>query len=228
MTSRRVFLGSVGSAVAVGVGSAVFTRTQAQTMTGDDVVAEILAQMKAHVQALAKDPKGEHLRAMAGALRLFAIHQRSSGMDARVTAALRARVRRDGEAEILALEPHWEEVRAQGKALGITIPIESSFPSYAQRKQVLDRLLRHGFAAEFTQTAAKMEAMAQVVDRRRGAISFVSLQGECYDICDTLQMLEWAMVGACLMGWLCPSCCIAATLTWYMWDITVFFAGCRC
>jgi hypothetical protein len=214
---RRTFLVR-GATLAGGVALVPLSNlATAQTVPG-----ELLAQMDRHILAFVKRPRGEHLRGIADALRALAAHEVSSGSDAKLSAALRARIRENGEQSVLLAEPNWSEFDALAKRYGL--PADRTSIPWDIRKQTLDRLLQTGLAAEWRRTAGLFDRVAMDVDRRHLARRQVN---ECVTISNQLFYMEAMVAFACIAAiWICGVCCATTTAAFYAWKATAQSFGC--
>jgi len=222
MLPRRKFFVTAGlvtgGAVTVPLSPLAFA--QKQQPANDPVADELLAQMDRNLEALAKQPRGEHLRGFAAALRVLAAHEAASGMDAQFRAALRRKVQREGANATVLQEPNWPEVEGVARKYGVTItraPLD-----FEARQRVLAAVQTGGLAAEWRRVAGLLDQMATDFDAR-GLVAF-RRQDRCYFIRQQLDWLGWLAAVACLSS--CGPCCFAATLTYIAWAATVQASGC--
>jgi hypothetical protein len=214
---RRTFLLS-GATLAGGVALAPLSKLA----TAQTVPDELLAQMDRHILAFVKRPRGEHLRGIADALRALAAHEVSSGTDAKLGAALRAKIRDEGEQALLLAEPNWAELDALAKRYGV--PADRMSIPWEIRKQALDRLLQTGLASEWRRTAAMFDRVSVDVDRRHLARRQVN---ECATITNQLFYMEAMVAFACIAAiWICGLCCATTTTAYYAWRATAQSFGC--
>jgi len=171
--SRRLFLGStaaLGSAAVIGGGAFLFTDrgASAQSAGGDLIARELWRQQREALRGLRGPKAGEAARKLASLLRLNAAM--AAGDDARITAAIRATIRREGKDHYLLkdLEPaHWASALQEAG-----LPRNTPRPpiDYAAKAAAIDELARLGpgavlnrFADDFEKMSGAIEAQAAVV-----------------------------------------------------------------
>src|SRR5688572_8375807 len=102
---RRVFVGSVLAGVPLLASSGVRMAAQSGAATmhihpegaaADAVLEHICRQLAILHNATRKQPRGEHLRAVAAQLRTLAVYSRQQNVDAAVRSGVAALVERDG------------------------------------------------------------------------------------------------------------------------------------
>jgi hypothetical protein len=176
---RRVFVGSVLAGLPLLASSNVRTAAQSGTAAmhihpegtaADAVLEHICRQLASLHNAIRKQPRGEHVRAVAAQLRTLAVYGRQQNVDASVRSAVNTLVEQEGREHVLYLEPNRERMRAELKRFGAE-PDERllGLPSqldYSTRNAVLNDLQRSGLTARWERLAAIFERGGPGVDKR--------------------------------------------------------------
>jgi hypothetical protein len=180
---RRVFVGSVVAGLPLLASPAA--RIAAQSSSGsthihadgvatDPVLDHIARQLAGIHNAMRRQPRGEHMRAVAAQLRTLAVYGRQIDVDSRMRSLVGALVKRDGRDGVLYLQPDAERVRADLKRFGaepdeklLRAPITLD---YAARSAALNRLLQSGLSVQWERMAALLDRMAPGIDERASTV----------------------------------------------------------
>lgn len=237
---RRMFFGTA----LLGGGSSVVLGRAAWAQIGGDahdhgrnsaVLSALIAQLESNVRGLREKvvdnlgdlSVGERLRSIAAGLRLIAVYEVESGTDAKLRAAIQNKVDRDGEESVLSAELDIGQFNTEAKALGFNQPPVPGHVDSSIRRAVLRAVLRDGMAAQFVLAATAFEEHARTLDTRAGRITRVALQASnCDELNRQLSYLAAEVVFACMFAFICEPCCIAASATWFAWQLMVWAAGC--
>ena len=180
---RRVFVGSVLAGVPLLTSSGVRMAAQSGAATthihpegtaADAVLEHICRQLASLHNAIRKQPRGEHLRAVAAQLRTLVVYGRQQNLDAAVRSGVAALVERDGRENVLYLEPNLDRMRAELKRVGadaderlLGVPSQLD---YSARNAVLNDLQQSGLTARWDRIAAMLERGAPGVEQRAATL----------------------------------------------------------
>lgn len=226
MENRRVFLKTLAlGSVPVLVGVPVAVRAQSSVR---DRVLQQVGREAARIYNAGKTTglRGEHFRAAAANLRVFA----SVGLDADVRTALQQQLRAHSRDGLLAHEMRPDEIRRELRRLGMNVPageMRAGTRSWAEREKALTAITAqdYSFSATLLALAAGLERQGTrfAADGRGPDVHRVQY-GYCDDYSTYLILLEFGAAVLCLSGniWGCLGALASISLIEY----TMNQAGC--
>ena len=227
---RRVFVGSVMAGLPLLVGrTGLLAQGAAQGGAlahehvgiggADPVVDQIVRQMALIHNSAQAGPRGAHTRAMAAQFRMLAVYEKQQRSDARVRAAIREMIEREGRTALMYAEPDMESRLTALQGYGFrpdnriqNLPLNAT---HSAREAVLDELLNHGLTPTYERLAATLEKISEPLDRRRRRLVTIRQDadwqnGYCTELFNQYQYAQLMALPWCLsakyFAWAVPAC----------------------
>jgi hypothetical protein len=207
VATRRAFVGTIAAGLPLLVQNGSFAQSahNHETVRGKtDPVFEHLAREAAHTlsRAQRRGPRGEDARALAVALRTFAVYGRQVDFDGAIKKAARTAVARQGREQFLYGQPDRRKMHEELRRFDENVrelPEPRSEADYATRTKALDELLAKGASPVFLRAAAEFEAAAADFDRV-GGFNLVRWDPQCFVWQQTRDWLEIEAGFMCLLA----------------------------